>query len=360
MLLLLGCKKDFNLFEWEGQTSNRYRIYENSLYGFINGNGEVVIKPEFEIADNYYNGLAVIGDNWGPYGAINTNGDLVIEPIYRTLGDFSENGLAPAEFSDWLYGYINRNNDIMIPSTYSYAKPFYNGIAIVLIDSKRIFIDNKGVTITSNNYEAMGNFNDERAMVENENGEIGFIDPHGNLVVNFFNAGPGLVPMYTKGLIALAQGGGFGFYDIYGNQVIDSKFRSASYFSGGLAAVSIDFLHYGYINTSCKWIVKPTYLNASAFSDGLAAVSNQSYSYGYINSKGNLKIDHQFSEAGPFIDGLALVRYKDGRRSYINKKGEDIYIFKQTKSNEEEGNGTPLIPNSPEEEVLDKIKRGIF
>ncbi|MBU3187647.1 WG repeat-containing protein, partial [Clostridium estertheticum] len=65
-------------------------------WGFINKTGEIVIKPQFDFACNFSEGLAAIKVE-GKSGFINKNGKIVIKPqfdnIYDDVSSFHE-GLA--------------------------------------------------------------------------------------------------------------------------------------------------------------------------------------------------------------------------------------------------------------------------
>lgn len=59
-----------------------YLIVRDSLYGYINTKGEVVIKPQFENAAQFSEGLAYF-EKGGKYGFINLKGEIVIQPVYE-------------------------------------------------------------------------------------------------------------------------------------------------------------------------------------------------------------------------------------------------------------------------------------
>lgn len=56
----------------------------NGKYGFIDKNGEFVIKPNFDDAWYFREGLAKVGLN-GKYGLIDKSGKIVIEPIFDDI-----------------------------------------------------------------------------------------------------------------------------------------------------------------------------------------------------------------------------------------------------------------------------------
>ncbi|EOH7827047.1 TPA: WG repeat-containing protein, partial [Campylobacter coli] len=53
-------------------------------WGFIDKNGEFAIKPNFDDAWYFREGLAKVGLN-GKYGLIDKSGKIVIEPIFDDI-----------------------------------------------------------------------------------------------------------------------------------------------------------------------------------------------------------------------------------------------------------------------------------
>jgi len=63
-------------------------------FGYINAQGELVIAPKLDYANDFdANGLAQIQEN-GLWGYINTKGEMVIAPKFDGVGGFAANGLA--------------------------------------------------------------------------------------------------------------------------------------------------------------------------------------------------------------------------------------------------------------------------
>lgn len=93
--------------------NNRYVIFENFRYGFIDGAGEVVIQPRF-----------------------------------RNVGRFSQ-GLAPAR-EEAYWGFIDTLGRWVIAPAYDYAAPFVEELARVCRDGLECWIDKDGVEWNSN------------------------------------------------------------------------------------------------------------------------------------------------------------------------------------------------------------------
>ena len=73
-------------------------------YGFIDCKGELIIKPIFQWADRFYNGIAAICEN-EKYGCIDKNGNIIIPTMFEDVDIMSE-GLIAAQIGE-KWGYID-------------------------------------------------------------------------------------------------------------------------------------------------------------------------------------------------------------------------------------------------------------
>ncbi|EAI5827366.1 WG repeat-containing protein [Campylobacter coli] len=92
---------------WEGLAGVRL----NGKYGFIDRSGKIVIEPKFDDIWSFWEGLAGVGLN-GKYGFIDKSGKIVIEPKFDGVGNFSE-GLARVELNG-KWGFIDKSGKIVI------------------------------------------------------------------------------------------------------------------------------------------------------------------------------------------------------------------------------------------------------
>ncbi len=143
-----------------------------------------------------------------------------------------------------------------------------------------------------------------------------------------------------------------GFIDRSGKIVLEPKYDGASYFSEGLARVSVgrdtiitDGFSQGFIDESGKLVIKPSWDVVSHFSEGLAAVgydqtkqkfelkgrilytsaSHPWYRWGFINRKGEMVIEPKFSDVSEFRDGIAAAGIpimSEWKMGFINTQGE--------------------------------------
>lgn len=98
-----------------GDGSSLTYARKNGKMGFINGAGKWIIKPTYEKARAFNNGLAPVSID-GKWGYINEKGEKVIDFKYDDAEIFASNGLAPVKDGDW--GFVNKKGELVIPTDY--------------------------------------------------------------------------------------------------------------------------------------------------------------------------------------------------------------------------------------------------
>ena len=258
-------------------------INHQEKYGFINSNGDMVIKPQFDDASCFSEGLAYVEKN-GKYGYIDKTGKLVIPYKFDDANDFSE-GLAVVEI-DEEYGYIDKSGKLVIPCKYDYAFDFSEDLARVKKDDKIGFINKSGKLIIPVKFDNANDFSEGLAKVEKD-GKYGYIDKNGKIAIPMasFPCGD-----FHEGLAAYCLNGKWGFIDKKGSYVIDFRYEHVGDFHEGLAWVKCgknENNKYRYIDTTGKpMICYPACLDGvSDFEKGKALVK-QNESKFYVNKKG--------------------------------------------------------------------------
>ncbi|MDR1056571.1 MAG: TonB family protein [Prevotellaceae bacterium] len=303
----------------------------------------------------YYNGGAVCLDK---------NGKEVFDK-YRDIKSASDGFIAVKDGSG-KWGFIDKNGKLIIDFQYDDVGSFYEGLSWVKKFGKYGFIDkNNELVILFHYTQQPGDFSEGLVAVP----DIGFINKEGETVIGF--QGMKKANSFKEGFSGVQlKDGKWIAIDKLGKQIGKEKYDDLKPFSEGLAAVRLNYLVYGYINTTGDMVIEPTYYYAGDFKGGVANVqfldsrwllidktnktvhvniagkadyfvniadkANYSesliaFSYfnklGYADLKGNMKIPPVFSEAGNFSEGLAVVKI-DGIWGVINKEGlpvtEDI------------------------------------
>ncbi len=77
------------------------RVRHNGLYGYIDSSDRIVIEPQFDYAEDFFENRAVVRTIEGKMGVIDRNCHFVIEPIYDMVG--FEDGVFEARLGDkWI------------------------------------------------------------------------------------------------------------------------------------------------------------------------------------------------------------------------------------------------------------------
>lgn len=343
-------------------------------YGYLGKTGDFVIKPQFEMATFFSEGLAAVEKN-GKWSYIDYAGNYVIK-------DLSVDPDAPKLAGE------NRQID--------YCGPFKDGYAQIIIDAKyepagisgnipsydsgSYLIDKSGkIFKTEVDCKSISYFSEGLAHVSIINKDIdekntymfsqniyigGFVDKNGKLVLeqSAQSFSEGLAGFYSE------ENKKYGYIDKSGNVVIEAKFDQVAPFKEGLAMIVIDDYHVeessgksingyiGYIDKKGEVVIPPIfdyvrrgvstnrvhgdglYINNRDeeyyFSEGLAAFE-KSGKWGFINKNGQIVIEPQYEGANSFHNGLAKVKKGYSNKSfysewrYIDRNGKLIHYCDQ-------------------------------
>jgi WG containing repeat len=199
----------------------------NSKYGFINKQGEWVIKPQFLNIGTFSEGLCCIRHDDGNVGFINKQGEWVIKPQFQSAENFKE-GLACVKLYRW--GFIDKQGQWVILPQFDKAYSFSEGLAAVEIKTpyKKWALGRKRIKY-----------------------QLGYINRQGNWKISPYR-----------------ERFGEDYYQVFS-------------FSEGLARISKDF-QYRFINETDDYTVYPQFAAAGDFHEGLVWVKKED-KYGFIN-----------------------------------------------------------------------------
>ncbi len=204
------------------------------------------------------------------------------------------------------------------------ADAFSGGLAVVVSEGKYGYIDTSGNTVIEPRYDWSGRFSEGLALTL-EGTTYGYVDRSGELVITLpppaglpqstgEGAGDGLDGLngldieqwqsllsycaFSDGLALLEKDGRFGYIDTSGKTAIEPSFDSAKSFSEGLAAVRSG-RRWGFVDTSGEMVIEPGLDQVESFSEGLAPYKNRGV-WGYINTSGSISINAQYDYAAGF------------------------------------------------------------
>jgi hypothetical protein len=356
-------------FRCSDQIYALFPITEGEKYGYIDKNGVVIVKPQFDQARKFSEGMGAVcvGDicRWpddGLWGYIDVKGVEVIHPQFLRAEAFQD-GLAVVE-SDQGWGYIDRTGIFVIgPGDLLPQTGFSEGIAAVeevdpatgFGNGTYAFIDKTGKTLFEVVSENAGKFSEGYASVGN-----GLVDRFGS---DFIGPDARIFGDFSEGMAWFTEGwidgvnSKYGFIDKCGEEILKPLYDDARAFHGGLAAVGIGDpgerfdvpgdQRWGYIDASGKVAIDLKFTLAWDFNDGLAPVyvgGRWDYGggyrvvdgkWGYIDNTGKLVIKPQFELARIYDSGLAKVLFKSeytdhdvSSWGYIDTKGKVIWSGK--------------------------------
>ncbi|MGC5324725.1 WG repeat-containing protein [Brevibacillus sp. SYSU BS000544] len=140
------------------------------LYGYLDGEGKEVIPLQFEAANDFSEGQAVVQLKANEYALIDRNGTRLRTFPYASLNSPSEGLMAFRPINSELYGYVDTEGKVVVPPKYSMALPFENGRAIVNASTdftvnKFGLIDKQGTYLIKPEYNDIQMLGEERVAV---------------------------------------------------------------------------------------------------------------------------------------------------------------------------------------------------
>jgi WG containing repeat len=317
------------------ESNNLFPVRVNKKYGFIDKTGKIVIEPNFEFANDFVEGLALVGirNDELKLVYIDTTGKVILSQ-QNGGSDFSE-GLAAFGVGEFLmhgngdhkFGFIDTTGQLAIEINFRETRAFSEDLSAVMNDERKWgYIDKTGKLVIPFQFEDAFSFSEGLACVLS-NGLFGFIDKSGKIVIEprfavnaQFKEGLALVEIAPKNFKAWTNygsyGSGFGklvFIDKSGNEAIkfEPNVKGRGDFSEGFALVEIkqkgkDF-QTGFIDKTGKVVIKlPFYSIVGKFSERLSVIENNG-KYGFIDNTGKIIVKPRYRDAENFNNGLAKI-----------------------------------------------------
>jgi hypothetical protein len=244
-------------------------------YGYVDIRGEVVIEPTFYFAEPFYAcGLALVTTENYDYGLINAKGEYVLEPEFDTI-QYSE-GLFITSKGDISYVFDEKGN--LKFSIDGYLSRYSEGMAYLYHEG---YVDTEGNLVLKLNYDSLYDFNNGVAkVVPVYDGPEFYIDRKGKDATETVSSGLKLVKDPGTGL--------YGYQDLNGDQVIDTKFVYAEAFINGMAIVNMsqEFYEnsYAIIDTQGNVLLGPGFSGIKRMKNGVFVVGPKAEDNPYANS----------------------------------------------------------------------------
>jgi len=277
-------------------------------------------------------------------GYIDTTGEVTIAPQFESAEGFHE-GRALVTLADGTRAFIDRRGKQIFAAKYAYGNPhdFHAGLTWVQPDLFVHCVDSLGRSVFPDSFHGAGDFHEGLALVNTRdahNSDVlpnwGFIDRTGTVKIaaQFTGAG-GYSQGFSEGLAAVAVGGQrvkqrewqitgrrWGFVDRSGKMAVEARYDFVRDFRSGRALVKSG-ADYAFVNHAGKRVIELGRRSATDFSEGLCVVRDSSGKYGYIDTLGRMVIPARYVVAGSFSEGRAYVQFKYGEEyGFIDRSGE--------------------------------------
>ena len=115
-------------------------LSNDGKWGFINKNGNEIIRAQYSNIYTFTNGMALVVKD-DKYGAIDVNGKIVCPIEYKNALGYSEE-LCAVQSQNGKWGFVDKEGSIIIDLMYDGVSPFEDGVATVIIGDESQVIKN--------------------------------------------------------------------------------------------------------------------------------------------------------------------------------------------------------------------------
>jgi hypothetical protein len=245
----------------------RVKLSDNfASHALVSSEGQIVPVPGGDdlrsVLGDVVDGVAVFSPDGSHYGFIDPKGAATINPQFEDADAFSE-GLALVK-SNGRFGFVNKMGSFAITPKFMHATDFHNGRALVCVEE----------ALDCGSIDKAGTLTPIYAVLDFEQWGSGYYFPR---------------PPDASGLHVIRNYRGYS--DESGKVVIPPKYYMEFEFSEGLAAQMIDENGgCGYIDSTGKMVIPAIYTGCDYFSKGYAAIARDDQDagrrYGYIDNSG--------------------------------------------------------------------------
>jgi hypothetical protein len=295
------------------------RIKKDQVFGFLNYCGEEVIPCQYETAEVFNNGRALVKKSGWYF--VDANGQE--SDVLRNVTDAKavRNGISLAQFNTGKYAFIDNRFDVTkapLSAYYDEIIPFFGkNIFRVRQGGKYGLMTLQGMVKLEPQYENIDISNVSHLYKVVQNGKLGLIDTLWR--VKFTPAYDLIGDFNDKGLAVVKEGEKFRL--LSGRTYKSSSlYKSVGTFGKqGLAQIQDANGNYGVINTELQEVVSTQYFSIGEFNDlGLASACKYDKKCGFINMLGAEIITPVYDEVENFNKyGLVVVHEatKEGSKS---------------------------------------------
>jgi hypothetical protein len=338
--LLFACNREISCEASRGF----FPIKEFGKWGYINSNGQTVIKCQFDEASPFSEGLAAIRID-SVFGFIDTTGKVVVKPKFYETSKFSDGLCKVVIKKDKTFknAFIHPDGSVAFITNYENVASFSYGRAAVEINNEVCFIDKKGKVVINTHFPYGGSALFHEGLAKVWGGTSNWVDqPDGSRIMKgdttkyIDTTGREVIVLEGMGYDDFIEGFALVrikdrpcYLDSKGNPRIIPAREDLTYFSfsDGMAQAVIAGVDHraGFIDTTGKIVIPIKYAEIRDFKEGLAAYRDKG-AWGFIDKKGAVIIPPQFEqvEYEGFENGLCKVM-RAHQWGYINHLGRFVW-----------------------------------
>lgn len=285
------------------------RIKKDQVFGFLNYCGDEVIPCQYETAEAFNNGRALVKKvDWYYIDLKGQEGDALLNVTDAKAVMY---GISLARFKTGKFAFIDNKYDITkapVSAFYDEIVPFFGkDVFRVREGNKYGIITLQGVVKLDPNYDNIDISGASHLYKITQNGKFGLIDTMWKIK---FTPEFDLVGEFNQNGLAVCKVGEN--FRLINNHTYKSSqlYKSiGTYNKLGLSQIQDAAGNFGLINTDLQVIVEPMYFNIGEFNElGMATACRYEKKCGYINTKGTEIITPVYEEVQPFNKhGLVVV-----------------------------------------------------
>ncbi len=265
-------------------------VKRDGKWGWIDKTGRLVVSP-FSSPPDFSEGLSSF-ERDGKWGYMDTKGTVVIQPEWEEAQQFY-GGCAVVK-RDGKLGGIDKTGRLVTPLG-KYENLYFDrglGLWVITVGQKSGCMDRAGRVVIKPEWDDLVFWGEDLAMVIREK-KGGFIDKTGKVVVS--PEWDDFASPFYEGLTPVARNKKWGFIDKTGKVVIELQWEAAEGFHRGLAGVQRNG-KWGFIDKTGKVIIEPRWDEVGDFHQELALV-RENKKFGFIDRSGRVVMEPQWDVA---------------------------------------------------------------
>lgn len=302
-------KEQFGLPMGKGQDEEflkkRFIKVQMGKWGFVDSMGHQSIPFDFDFAENFQNGLAIVRveENWG---VIDKNGEFVIQPEFSRIERIISNGQHYFKTFDQKprYGYVDTNGLVALKPEFRQVMAHKDGVMSVKQSGRWQHISFGGNALYAENFESIQPFQHGIFPVRKNNGWA-ILDRDGNALPGLYDK----VEAIGRNVVWAKSNGYLKLLDSLGNVLSQKKYTEVQLTQSNTSIVKLKG-KYGYLSPRGKFILKPQFDKLQPFNEDGYAIAVKDGRFGLIDLEGNVVLPFEYEKMGEWNNNGAFA-FKD-------------------------------------------------